>query len=111
MKKLFYLATAALLAFSCQQYDDTALTDRVTNLENRVTALEKLQAQMDELQTLVKAIENKDYVTGVTPIMEDGVQVGYAIMFTQSGTVEIRNGQDGLLILNLGSMVLLLSSR
>ena len=96
MKKLFYLATAALLAFSCQQYDDTALTDRVTNLENRVTALEKLQAQMDELQTLVKAIENKDYVTGVTPIMEDGVQVGYAIMFTQSGTVEIRNGKDGL---------------
>ena len=96
MKKLFYLAAAALLAFSCQQYDDTAITDRVTNLENRVAALEKLQSQMDELQTLVKAIENKDYVTGVTPIMEGGVQVGYAIMFTQSGTVEIRNGKDGL---------------
>lgn len=95
-KSIFYLAAAAMMAFSCQQYDDTPLVDRVTNLENRVAALEKLQTQMDELQTLVKAIENKDYVTGVTPIMEGGVQVGYAIMFTQSGTVEIRNGRDGV---------------
>lgn len=95
MKKLFFAAVSALMAFSCSQYDDTNLKDRVDNLENRVTALEKLQTQMDELQTLVKAIQNKDYVTGVTPIMEGGVQVGYAIMFTQSGTVEIRNGKDG----------------
>ena len=95
MKKLFFAVVSALMAFSCSQYDDTNLKDRVDNLENRVTALEKLQTQMDELQTLVKAIQNKDYVTGVTPIMEGGVQVGYAIMFTQSGTVEIRNGKDG----------------
>lgn len=96
MKKLFFAVVSVLMAFSCSQYDDTNLTDRVENLENRVAALEKLQTQMDELQTLVKAIQNKDYVTGVTPIMEGGVQVGYAIMFTQSGTVEIRNGKDGI---------------
>ncbi|MGN1225628.1 MAG: PL29 family lyase N-terminal domain-containing protein, partial [Candidatus Cryptobacteroides sp.] len=82
--------------FSCTKYDDTELRDRVDNLESRVVALEQLQSQMDELKILVQAIQNKDYVTAVTPILEGGVQVGYAIVFSQSGTVEIRNGADGL---------------
>ncbi len=95
MKKLFYLAAMCLLAFSCQKYDDTALTSRVDDLEKRVTALEKLQTQMTELQNLVKALEAKDYVTAVQPIMEGGQQIGYAIMFSQSDPVEIYNGVDG----------------
>ncbi len=95
MKKLFYLIALCLLAFSCQKYDDSNLTGRVDDLEKRVTALEKLQSQMTELQNLVKAIEAKDYVTAVQPIMEGGVQVGYAIMFTQSDPIEIRNGAAG----------------
>ena len=95
MKKLFYLAALCLLAFSCQKYDDTALTGRVDDLEKRVTALEKLQTQMTELQNLVKAIEAKDYVTAVQPIVEGGVTVGYAIMFSQSDPIELRNGQNG----------------
>lgn len=96
MKKYFLFVIATIFAaVACSQYDDTEITDRVDNLENRVAALEKLQSQVSELQTLVQALQNKDYVTGVTPIMEGGVQVGYYIMFTQSGTVEIRNGVDG----------------
>ena len=95
MKKLFYLAALGLLALSCEKYDDSAITKRVDELETRVTALEKLQAQVNDLQNLVKALEAKDYVTAVQPIMEGGVQVGYAISFTQSETVEIRNGKDG----------------
>ncbi len=95
MKKLFYLAALGLLALSCEKYDDSAITKRVDELETRVKALEKLQSQMTELQNLVKALEAEDYVTAVQPIMEGGVQVGYAIMFSQSGTIEIRNGKDG----------------
>ncbi len=95
MKKLFYLATLGLLALSCQQYDDTAITKRVDELEDRVTALEKLQTQVNDLQNLVKALEAKDYVTAVQPITEGGVTVGYAIMFSQSDPIELRNGQNG----------------
>ena len=95
MKKLFYLATLGLLALSCQQYDDTAITKRVDELEDRVTALEKLQTQVNDLQNLVKALEAKDYVTAVQPIVEGGVTVGYAIMFSQSDPIELRNGQNG----------------
>ena len=95
MKKYFLFVIAAIVAVACSTYDDTELRDKVTNLENRVTALEALSNEITNLKTLVSAIENKDYVTGVSPIMEGGVQVGYAIMFTQSGTVEIRYGKDG----------------
>lgn len=96
MKKLLFSVLAGLSLFvACTQYDDTAIVDRIDNLESRVNALEKLQTQMEELKALVKAIENKDYVTAVTPILEGGVQVGYAIVFTQSGTIEIRNGANG----------------
>lgn len=95
MKKYFLFIIAAVMAVACSTYDDTELRDKVTNLENRVTALEKLSAEVENLKTLVSAIENKDYVTGVSPIKEGDVQVGYAIMFTQSGTVEIRYGKDG----------------
>ncbi len=95
MKKLFYLAALGLLALSCQQYDDSAITARVDELEDRVTALEKLQTQVNDLQNLVKALEAKDYVTAVQPIVEGGVTVGYAIMFSQSDPIELRNGKNG----------------
>lgn len=96
MKKYFTLVTAALLAIGCNVYDDTALNDRVTNLENRVTALERLNDQVQSLNDLVKALQNNVYVTSVTPVMQSGVEVGYAIVFSDQTSVEILNGVDGV---------------
>ena len=76
MKKLIlYLFSAIMLvAVGCSEsYDDSALVGRVDKLENRVAQLEELCRQMNtnisSLQTIVNALENKDYVTGVTPIL------------------------------------------
>ena len=65
-------------------------------LDSRITALEEWQKSVNtdirSLQSLVEALEDKDYVTAVTPL-EDGT--GYVISFLKSGNVTIKNGEDG----------------
>ena len=102
MKKsiLYFLTAIVLFAVSCSEsYDDSALVGRVDNLENRVAKLEELCKQMNtnisSLQTLVNALQNNDYVTGVTPITKDGKTVGYTITFTKSQPITIYHGEDG----------------
>ena len=93
MKKILsVLYIATLLFASCSdEYDDSALTGRVDNLENRVAKLEELCKQMNtnisSLQTIVTALQKNDYVTNVTPIMQNGKEVGYTITFSKSNPI------------------------
>lgn len=82
---------------SCgDDYDDSELRGDIENLESRITALEEWQKSVNtdirSLQNLVKALEDKDYVTAVTPL-EDGT--GYVISFLKSGNVTIKHGEKG----------------
>ena len=100
MKRILYLLFAVSILWSCNSdYDDSALTGRVDDLENRVAKLEELCKQMNtnisSLQTLVNALQNKDCITSVVPITKDGEIIGYTIFFTQSAPITIYNGQDG----------------
>ena len=101
MKKILsVLYIATLLFASCSdEYDDSALTGRVDNLENRVAKLEELCKQMNttisSLQTIVTALQKNDYVTNVTPIMQNGKEVGYTITFSKSNPITIYHGKDG----------------
>ena len=65
-------------------------------------AFEQLQAlcsQMNEnitsFQTIVNALQDNDFVTGVEPVIENGKEIGYTISFTKSGDVTIYHGNDG----------------
>ena len=77
-------------------YDDSELRGDIENLEGRITALEEWQKSVNtdirSLQSLVAALEDKDYVTAVTPL-EDGT--GYVISFLKSGNVTIKHGEKG----------------
>ena len=103
MKKLFTLfAVIALLAGCSDDYDDSALTGRVDDLENRIEKLEEFCKQMNtnisSLQTIVTALQNNDYITEVIPVMQDGKEIGYTITFDKSNPITIyhgENGQDG----------------
>lgn len=101
MKKILsVLCIATLLFASCSdEYDDSALTGRVDNLENRVAKLEELCKQMNtnisSLQTIVTALQKNDYITSVTPIMQNGKEVGYTIAFSKSNPIAIYHGKDG----------------
>ena len=101
MKNFIKLLTVAatLFAVGCQKYNDTPLKNRVGELENRVAALEELCKQMNtnisSLQTIVNALQEKDYITGVFPVTKDGETVGYTITFGKTQPITIYNGKDG----------------
>lgn len=101
MKRLFtFVAVVALLLVSsCCKYDDSELTNRIDNLESRIEQLEELCKQMNinisSLQSIVNALQNNDYVTSVTPIIEGGETIGYTITFTMSDPITIYHGKNG----------------
>lgn len=89
-----------IFAVGCSEaFDDTAIWEKLNSLESRVAALEQLCKQMNtnitSLQSIVEALQNKDYVTSVAPITEDGKTIGYTITFSKSGAVTIYHGKDG----------------
>ena len=109
MRKLLTLSAIllAVVTSSCSKFDDTAIWDKLNEQEQtlndhekRIAALEELCRQLntniDALQTIVEALEKKDYVTNVSPVREDGEIVGYTISFANSDTITIYNGKDGV---------------
>ena len=90
---------------SCQ-FDDSDIWNKlneheqaIKDHENRILALEELCKQMNTnisaLQTIVEALQNNDYVTSVTPVVKDGITIGYTITFSKSQPITIYHGKDG----------------
>lgn len=100
MKKLttFAIMTMAIILSSCK-YNDDDIWNSVHNLEDRVAKLEELCQQMNtnvsSLQTIVTALQSNDYITGITPIVENGKEIGYTITFSKSDAITIYHGRDG----------------
>ena len=102
MKNLFtcllVLVASSLLACT-EPYDDTAIRSDIEDLKERVTKLEELCTQMNNnissLQAIVAALQNQDYITGVTTITENGKTIGYTIAFAKGTPITIYHGQDG----------------
>ena len=99
MKKLLTFAALIAVTFSSCKYDDDDLWNSVHGLENRVAKLEELCKQMNtnisSLQTIVTALQNNVYVTGTTPLMKDGKEIGYTITFSKGNPITIYHGKDG----------------
>ena len=103
MKKFRHYAlllVTAMAVFGCSKdYDDTELKQDISDLQSRVEKLETwcgtVNTQISALQGLVTALEAKDYVTGVTPVVEGSVTIGYTIAFTKSDPVTILHGTNG----------------
>lgn len=109
MKKLlfvFALMTTLALSSCSESFDDSRIWDKLNEYgesikdhEKRIAALEELCKQMNtnisSLQTLVNALEKRDYITSVAPVRKDGEVVGYTITFANSDTITIYHGEDG----------------
>ncbi len=101
-KGLFYtfICFCTLGFASCSDdYDDTELRKDIDNLENRVTALEERQqsvnADIQSLKSLVAALENRNHITDVTTIVENGEETGYTLSFQTGKTITIKHGKNG----------------
>ncbi|MBR5923946.1 MAG: metallophosphoesterase [Bacteroidales bacterium] len=88
---------AALLPFSCSEFDDSDILDRLDKLEERVTALERQVAaantEIASLKTLLDAMAAQDVVTSIRAIEEDG-KAGWEITYSKSGTSKIFINKD-----------------
>ena len=80
----------------CAKDDIDDIRKELQEHDSRLASLEEWQQSVNtsiaSLQGLVSALEDKDYVTGVTPL-EDGT--GYVISFLKSGNVTIKHGEKG----------------
>lgn len=98
---LYGLTGVCLLGgFSCtEEYDDTWIKEAIEDLQDRVTALEDwcqtANSNISSLRSLATALEECDYITGVTPVTENGVEIGYTITFKDAPAIIIYHGQDG----------------
>lgn len=60
------------------------------------TLCNQMNTNISSLQSIVEALQNNDYITSCTPLMENGVQIGYTITFAKSGSIIIYHGKDGV---------------
>ena len=100
MKKLFAIFVAMCsLAIGCQRFDYNAVLDQLRDHENRIEQLEteckRLNSNIEAMQALLQAVQSNDYVTEVTKLIEDGIEVGYSIRFAKGGAVTIYHGSKG----------------
>ena len=100
MKRFLSILSLVILGFvSTACYDDTDIREAIDDLDGRVTTLEtlctELNSNLSALTTLVQAMQKGDYVVSVSPLIEDGVEVGYRIVFKESGVVDLYHGKDG----------------
>ena len=99
MKKNSLLALLLLTAVSCNEFDDSAIWDKLDNHEARIVQLETMCNQMNtnisSLQTIVQSLQKNDYVTSIISIVENGKEIGYSISFSSGITIKIYHGNDG----------------
>lgn len=101
-KALTLLLLAALTLAACK-YDDSELWEQVNqNTEElaaqaaRIAALEAWQAETNtNIQALQTLLSTTDYITAVTPVVKDGVEVGFTISFLNTPSITIYHGAKG----------------
>lgn len=71
------------------------LMDNTSRIDSLETLCSMLNTNLSALKTLVEVLQEYDYITSISPIYEDGVQIGYTIDFADNGPVTIYNGEDG----------------
>ena len=55
----------------------------------------QMNTNIESMQGILEALQNNDYITSITPIMEDSKEIGYTIYFKKGNPITIYHGQDG----------------
>ena len=97
MKKIFtWMSLCLAVCFTACEYDDTDILNKLNEQEERLAALEKWQATTNNnITALQQLVNTMDYITSVSPIMQEKDTIGYTINFLKSNPVSIYNGKNG----------------
>ena len=99
MKKYLLILFTVGLFTGCDKYDDGKLWDNINNLEARLTALEKqckeMNTNIESMKVIVDVLQSNDYVTNVTVVSENVVEIGYKIDFHVHPSITIYHGEKG----------------
>ena len=95
MKRFLLLAVMTLSLIGCENLYLEEINAIHKEMDVLRELIDRANSNVDAMQVVVSALQANDYVTGVTPIMENGVVTGYSIAFSKSGTANIYHGQDG----------------
>ena len=112
MKKIGLFVAAVMGITAC--YNDTAIVERLDKQAEEISGLKddvrdlrgdvdflkeeigKLNSNILGLRGIVEAMQNNDFVTGVTSVKDaQGNIIGYTITFTVSDPITIYHGKDG----------------
>ena len=85
---------------SCgDDYDDTDIRKEIQDVKDRVAKLEEWQkavnSEITSIKGLVEALQQKNFITDVTPVTEGGEEIGYTITFQTGKSITIKNGVNG----------------
>lgn len=100
MKKLMLTCMFVLALSGCEryEYDDTAIweqLEKIEQLENQAdqddlkVLCNQLNANITSLQTVISAQQENDRVTNIISMMDNGLDVGYLITFSENGSVPV----------------------
>ncbi len=95
MKKILYAALVLLCAAACT----ADIKEELANHEARISALEticnQINSNISSMQTVIAALQSRDYITDVQTITEGGKVTGYRIDFSSAQSVFVYNGAKG----------------
>lgn len=98
-KGILPLVCLLSLVLSSCKYDDSGVREDIKKIDERVSSLEKWQITVNSnikaLQGLVSALQEKNFVTKITPVVENGKEVGYKLEFEKGNPILIKHGVDG----------------
>ena len=93
-----FITLLILTVVSCQRIDYSEIWDKFQEHEERIEMQEnrcnEMNSTITALQAVLKAMQESDYITDVTRITENGIEIGYSITFAKGGTVSIYHGTD-----------------
>lgn len=100
MRKIIAVILVGMLVFAgCENLfrDELAqIHKELDGMSDRLDAFcNETNANISALQIMISALQNKDYVTSVVPVVENGNEIGYQINFEKSGKVTIYHGSKG----------------
>ncbi len=106
-RRICTLLIVCLTIVSCKDFlmeeireSDKVIEDAIAGNTERIEALEALCQDINRniasLRTILEALRQNEFVSSVTAIVEEGKTIGYSLVFTGSGVVNIYNGEDGL---------------